>query len=144
MASDSNPEELLCPSAQPDIAAGVVIGVVSGTPQDPILSYLREPMAVSTEVLSLALPAKPTEVFRLAAPCAEHACQHFDGHRCQLATRIVSLLEPVTSELPSCHLRSKCRWWSQEGALACKRCPQIVTEMYGATPQQRSAADPSR
>ena len=47
------------------------------------------------EVLAMAAPLKPTEVFRLAATCAEHKCPHFDGADCRLATRVAKMLPPV-------------------------------------------------
>lgn len=134
--------ELMCPSAQPDLRNGVVVGVVGGTVREPRVAYLKDPLRVNETVLELASPVKPTEVFRLAAPCANEGCRHFDGASCRLARRIVDLLDTVVPGLPSCHLRSTCRWWKQEGADACLRCPQIVTELYGSTPIQQRAARP--
>jgi len=139
--SDSMPE-LMCPSAQPDLRRGLVVGVVGGTVGEPRLAYLKKPISVDETVIKQASPVKPTEVFRLSAPCANQGCQHFDGASCRLARRIVELLDPVVGELPSCHLRSSCRWWMQEGAEACLRCPQIVTELYGSTPIQEKVARP--
>ncbi len=132
----------MCPSAQPDLESGVVIGVVSGTAPEPRIAYLERPVSQDEGVLGLASPAKPTEVFRLASPCATISCQHFDGSSCRLVSRIVQLLKPVVGEIPRCHLRPTCRWWAQEGAPACVRRPQIVTELYGATPEQVKAAQP--
>jgi hypothetical protein len=123
-----NTPRLLCPSAQPDIPGSVIFGVIQGTPQDPRLVQLTEPQPTTTQILDLAAPVKPTEVFRFAAPCAEFACRHFDGNECQLAGRIVSLLSSVEAPLAPCHIRRSCRWWHQEGKAACMRCPMIVTE----------------
>jgi hypothetical protein len=119
---------LLCPSAQPEVPGSVIFGVVQGTPKEPRLVQLTEPQPTTPEILDLAAPVKPTEVFRFAAPCAEFACRHFDGNKCQLAGRIVRLLPPVEESLPRCHIRPSCRWWHQEGRAACMRCPVIVTE----------------
>jgi hypothetical protein len=138
--SDSQP---LCPSAQPEMEDSVVIGVVGGTAEDPRLAYLKEPRPVTDDLLALSGPVKPTEVFRFAAPCAGGACQHFDGSDCRLAKRTVSMLPAAVNTLPPCRLRPRCRWWRQEGAAACMRCPVIVTEHYRPTEQQRRVADPS-
>ena len=73
----------LCPSAQPDMEGAVAFGVVGGTAEEPVVSYLREPLPVTPELLQLARPVRPTEVFRFAAPCAEGGCRHFDGESCQ-------------------------------------------------------------
>jgi hypothetical protein len=59
--------------------------------------------------------------------------QHFDGANCGLATRIVSILPAVVEQLPDCQIRSDCRWFRQEGAAACRRCPQISTVNYEAS-----------
>lgn len=132
----------LCPSAQPEMDDSVAFGVVSGTVEEPRLLHFAEPQPVTDELLALAQPVRPTEVFRFAAPCAGHACQHFDGANCQLATRIVQILPAVTSSLPPCTLRAECRWWQQEGRAACLRCPQVVTLDYAASDSMTQAATP--
>lgn len=133
----------LCPSAQPEMADSVVFGVVKGTVAEPRLAHLAEPRSVTDELLALASPVKPTEVFRFAAPCASNSCQHFDGADCRLAKRIVELLPAIDNLLPPCRLRSSCRWWQQEGKAACLRCPQIVTETYQPSELLNQAADPT-
>lgn len=134
---------LLCPSAQPEFEGSVVFGVVGGTVDAPRVAHLAAPQPVTNEVLALAHPVKPTEVFRVAAPCAGTVCKHFDGTDCRLAKRIIHMLPPVVEVLPPCRIRPTCRWWQQEGKAACLRCPQIVTETYHPTEQVRRAADPA-
>src|SRR5215472_16194077 len=125
-----NDKPLLCPSAQPDMPDSRVLGVVGGSPEAPQLAYLNERLAVTPDLLAIAAPARPTQVFRFAARCEEKACRHFDGSHCQLATRIVQILPAVTESLPACLIRPDCRWYQQEGRAACMRCPQVVTETY--------------
>ncbi len=132
---------LLCPSAQPEMKASRVLGVVGGTPDAPQISYLNEPLPATDDLLRLAGPVKPTEVFRFAAHCEEKACRHFDGTQCRLATRIVQILPAVTEGLPACLIRPTCRWYQQEGRPACLRCPQIVTQTYEASADFRRAAE---
>jgi hypothetical protein len=110
------------------MCGSVIFGVVRGSADKPQAAYLVEPQPVTKELLEMAAPVKPTEVFRIAGPCAGCACRHFDGSNCQLARRIVNLLPAVVSTLPPCRLRPSCRWWRQEGRAACMRYPQIVTE----------------
>jgi len=95
-----------------------------------MLQYMNEHVPATEEVLAMAAPLKPTEVFRLAATCAEHKCPHFDGSDCQLATRIVQILPAVVDTLPPCIIRKDCRWYSQEGGAACRRCPEVTTVNY--------------
>ncbi len=132
-------EALLCPSSQPGFEECRVLGVVQpgengGAPE---VAYLNQHLPVTREVLDLAAPAQPTEVFRLAAQCQSDKCPHFDGADCRLATRIVQILPAVVSTLPACGIRHDCRWFRQEGAAACHRCPQIVTVNYNVSETMR-------
>lgn len=135
-------QSLVCPSAQPDWDGAEIFGVVGGTARQPRVSYLEARQPVTWDLLALVEPVRPTEVFRIAAPCAGHACQHFDGSRCQLVARTVDLLDEVTPRLPKCAVRTACRWWAEEGPPACLRCPQVVTESYPVSEAVRRAATP--
>jgi hypothetical protein len=134
---------LLCPSANPGMTESMAFGVVGGTPEQPHLQHLERPVPVTDELLALAGPVTPTEVFRFAAPCACNACPNFSGSRCSLATRIVRLLPVATETLPPCRIRSRCRWWHEEGKEACLRCPQVVTDNYRPSDLMRLASDPA-
>ena len=125
----------LCPSAQPGMDQCKVLGVVQREGARPMLEYLKEPFPATPEILAMAAPLKPTEVFRLSATCEEHKCPHFDGTDCRLATRVVRILPEVVDILPPCIIRKECRWYFQEGAAACKRCPEITTVSYDVSPQ---------
>jgi hypothetical protein len=131
-----------CPSAQPDIGQAVIFGIVGGAPDDPRVSYLESPLPVTRELLALAEPVRPTEVFRIAAPCAGDGCQHYDGRRCGLIQQIVAEVPSITSKLPPCRLRPRCRWWQEEGAAACYRCPLVVTEQPNPSQEMAGAAIP--
>jgi len=124
-------DSLLCPSSQPEFEGARVLGVLQKTEDGFEVAYLDEPLPATTEVLAMAAPAQPTEVFRLAAKCQTNHCPHFDGTDCGLATRIVQILPAVVDQLPLCNIRSECRWFHQEGVAACRRCPQIATVNYG-------------
>lgn len=130
----------LCPSAQPGMDRCRVLGVVRQEGSTPILEYLNQLLPATPEILAMAAPLKPTEVFRLAATCAEHKCPHFDGADCQLATRVVQILPAIVDALPPCIIRTECRWYSQEGGAACKRCPAITTVSYDLSPQVREVS----
>lgn len=131
----------VCPSAQPGMDNPVAFGVIVGTPEEPRLAHLESPLRVTDDLLAMAGPVKPTEVFRFAAPCAQDACKHFDGKDCRLVQRVVQILPRVVSDLPPCTIRPSCLWWHQEGKSACLRCPQIVTETYTASADYVQAAD---
>ena len=117
----------ICPSAQPGMPEVRVLGVVNFDGPTPVVDYLDTILPATDTVLAMTAPLPPTEVFRLAATCAEHGCPHFDGADCQLATRIVRMLPLVTDRLPPCTIRKGCRWYAQEGRDACLRCPEVTT-----------------
>lgn len=106
----------------------------------PMLAYLNQHVPATPEVLAMAAPLKSTEVFRMAATCAEHKCPHFDGADCRLATRVVQMMPPVVDALPPCLIRKACRWYSPEGGAACKRCPEITTVSYDLSPKVREVS----
>ena len=121
----------------------MVFGVVGGTAEEPVISYLDEPQAVTAELLALAAPVEPTEVFRFAAPCAEGGCQHFDGATCGLGRKLAHGIPAAVPRLPPCRLRPSCRWFHEQGRAACLRCPLVVTMHYRPSSALRNAADPS-
>jgi hypothetical protein len=126
--------DLMCPSSHPSVEGCQVIGIVEKGDGGPEVAYLHEHVSATPEVLDLAGPANPGEVFRLAAPCQTKTCPHFGGGACGLITSIVKTLAPVVDALPPCLIRKECRWFHQEGAAACHRCPQVVTVTRPATP----------
>lgn len=118
---------LLCPSFAPrSPGTGVVIGVVTGTPDQPEVIPLESPEPVTEEVFKLAAPHHPSEIFRIAAPCVEGGCKNFGNGLCHLAKAVLRAPE-VVEDLPVCRIRSQCVWWHQEGKAACLRCPEVVT-----------------
>jgi hypothetical protein len=50
------------------------------------------------------------------------------------------MLPPVVDSLPPCVIRKECRWFAQEGAAACMRCPEITTVSYDLSPQVREVS----
>ena len=127
------------------MAGSLLFGVVGGGAADSdLVAYLKEPKEVTPDVVALAGPLPATAVFRFAATCAESACVHFDGSHCRLAGRIVHLLPPVVEVLPPCAIRSRCRWWAQEGRAACMRCPMVATNPADADDAMRQAAAPAQ
>jgi hypothetical protein len=132
----------LCPSARADWDNSQVFGVVSGTVDVPKVSYLKHTRPSTETISKLQGEVTPEEVFRVAAPCEEKSCQHFDGQDCRLAMRIVDQLPVVADQLPPCAIRRDCRWWQQEGVAAYFRCPQVVTDNYNASELMISVLTP--
>ncbi|MEL6662861.1 MAG: nitrogen fixation protein [Pseudomonadota bacterium] len=118
---------LLCPSAEPSGEDAAAIGVVQGDVANPKVNYFGRPAPATDELLALASPVAPTEVFRFSAACVESACSHYRDGACQIARRLVERMAPTRSTLPRCGVRGACRWWIQEGRTACERCDSVVT-----------------
>lgn len=124
------------------MAGSIAFGVVGGTADAPRVTWIEKPVPVTDDLIALTGPVPPTQVLRIAAPCQEKACCHFDGKDCRLATRLVQLMPSVTPSLPPCQIRADCRWFIQEGVAACYRCPQIVTYSVNPTEELSLAATP--
>jgi hypothetical protein len=140
-SADRSASTTFCPSAQPDWEGAMVLGVVLGTAEAPRLAHLEVLQPVTDEMMALAGPVSPTEVFRIAAPCLGSGCTHFDGTDCRLVRRLVTLLPVVAEMPPPCALRPSCRWWRQEGKAACLRCPQVVTDSNAAEMERIATPD---
>jgi hypothetical protein len=130
--------ELMCPSAGAE-SGSVVFAVRVG---DAEVAYLDELVPASAQLLQLAEPADPRQVFRFGAPCAEHGCQHFTGTSCSLGERIATRLDPAVNRLPACRLRNRCRWYAEQGGAACLRCPVVVTLRTAANEEFAETARP--
>ena len=126
----ANVRHLLCPSAPGTLPDSVVIGVVTGDFDAPRVRPTEQALPVTIDILAMAEPVSPSEVFRFASACRGTECVHFEHDACQLAVRSVDLLESVTDELPRCPIRPVCRWFRQEGPAMCRRCPQIITDQF--------------
>ena len=134
---------LMCPSAQPVMEGAYTVGVVGGTAREPHVRWIEKPLPVTRELLELAGPVEPTEVFRFAAPCAEAGCRHHDNDRCTLGDKLATL--PVAVDvalLPKCTVRTACRWYAEQGRQICLRCESVVTTDYRASPALERAAKP--
>ena len=134
-------KQIDCPSAQPTTDGARIFGVMTGTPEAHRVGYLTEALPVSEELLALSGPAKPTQLFRIAAPCAGGGCKHFKDNACSLAKRVVEGVPAVVDALPACQIRPTCRWFREQGKAACFRCPQVMTDKSNASDHEKRIAD---
>jgi len=135
-------EPLHCPSARPEMPDARVFGVRRELGGVEFVQHLAEPVDVSDEILALAGDASPGAIFRFSAPCAESACEHFDGARCRLGAKI-SALPRTVDVVPPCRIRATCRWFVEQGSAACLRCPLIFSETANPSADLARAADPT-
>jgi hypothetical protein len=104
----------LCPSQTSIGPDAQIFGILTESAGEGFqVGYLTEALPATPELLAAAAPARPTEVFRAAAPCVERRGA----------------------------IRPACRWFGQEGPKACLRCPQIATKQRNPTELERVIAD---
>ncbi len=70
---------------------------------------------------------------RFAAPCRTGGCAQWTGSRCGVIARVLDHLAPTpellqTGGLPPCLIRQTCRWFAEQGAVACRACDLVVTD----------------
>jgi hypothetical protein len=123
----------LCPSGRARQPGAVVFGIVGAGAGDG-LAYLDRVKPVDAEVLALAAPLDPANIYRVAVPCAGEGCRHFEGGACQVAARMLRHLDAAAEALPRCAIRPACRWWREAGPAACRRCPEIATTPLAPRP----------
>jgi hypothetical protein len=140
----SSDRDLMCPSVPPHHPDAVAFGVVAGTVAEPEMIPLVPAVPVTDELLALAGPVSPGEVFRFAGRCVEGGCRHWEEQvqRCRLVAKTVEFVPIVVEKLKPCAIRSTCRWWAQEGKAACVRCPQVASSDPGRDGAQARAASP--
>jgi hypothetical protein len=119
-------EELLCPSA-PAAEGALVIGVVGA---DGTVSYVRDRLPATRRFLQIASVRGAVERrYRFSSPCQECACAQWSEGACSLPGRLAEVVpsEEVSTGLPRCAIRARCRWFHQSGADACHICPVVTT-----------------
>lgn len=107
-----------CPSYECREGAEL-IGLVS---VDGLVEFI-EPRLIDPQFVQISHSCEkpPEDRFRFSGKCAEGACSQWQNGRCGLADDIVKL-EFEVERLPACPIRNSCRWFSQVGKPACRRC----------------------
>ena len=121
-----NSDKLLCPSyvAKP---GALLYGVVNAQGQT---EYLEESIRVDqTFVTEAAKGRAPEERFRFAGACISKGCRQWDtaSAGCGLVGKIVeNMNRKAEADLPECGIRPTCRWFAQQGSVACASCPEMI------------------
>ena len=117
---------LACPSAPATPGAGL-LGVLG---PDGRIAHLRTLMQVDEDFLAAARAAGPPEArMRFTHRCETSACSQWTGSSCGVITRALQTLGPLApGALQPCTIRGTCRWFAQEGPIACSACAEVVTE----------------
>ena len=129
-----NTTSALCPSA-PYYEGSQLLGVVN---ERGGVTLVNEPMPLTPAFAkSAAEVGPPEERFRFVNRCLQKGCQQWSDGACGVIKRVLDRMptpESVAS-LPQCAIRPQCRWFGQEGADACKVCPEVTYFEYESAPQ---------
>ena len=147
-----SPTQRLCPSVTPPDAREadaleVWLERAARLGQPILLLAARDADNAALEYASSPTPARAADLqgeatVRLAGACAERQCAFFADNRCELAASVARHLPPSDSaKLPRCQIRARCRWFAQEGAAACARCPEVTTRVRTTSLAQRIAEE---
>lgn len=116
---------VLCPSATCETGALLIGRAVSPTK----VVILPTPIIISTAFVDEASKHRAAEKrFRFASPCKGSGCRNWTGQKCKVPEETLSVLPPLDDRLPDCGIRNDCRWFTQDGALACSVCVQVTTQ----------------
>jgi hypothetical protein len=129
---DTADKELLCPSAR-GAPGALLLGVVGA---DGRVGYVSSQVRVDEGFLAVAQAGRaPEKRFRFADRCVESGCVFWTDRSCHVAIAAVELVdaEADPGRLPRCTIRSRCRWYAQEGPKACAACPLVVTDVSEST-----------
>lgn len=119
----------LCPSA-PLYEGSQLLGVVK--PEGGI-SLLAQPLPITPGFVEAANEVGVPEArFRFVNRCVEKGCQNWSDGVCGVIKSVLARLDAAAqpTDLPACGIRSNCRWYAQQGADACRVCPQVTYLNY--------------
>ena len=117
--------EKLCPSAPMEKGA-LLMGLVN---EQGEIDYLGTPIQITKKFISIAKKGRsPGKRFRFANVCAKSGCERWKNDQCSVAQHATEITIDTESLTPACGIRSACRWFSQEGVVACGICPLVITD----------------
>ncbi|MFF4402671.1 hypothetical protein [Streptomyces sp. NPDC001480] len=130
-----------CPSGAAHAPESLVLGVRAGV--DGRVAYLADPVPAAEVLEQIPADIEPRRVLRFASHCVAE-CVNRRGDDCTLIERVVTAYPAAaTGRVPQCHLRAGCKWWSQAGVDACRRCPAISTRHHTDDELATLVADPA-
>lgn len=120
-------ETILCPSSI-CIEGSALLGIVNA---EGTVDILPDPIPVDEAFVEEANKGrKPETRFRFTNTCVQKECQQWNGHGCGVIDQVQKLIniEESLQQLPACGIRSRCRWYLQNGATSCSACVYVIME----------------
>ncbi|MGK6343351.1 hypothetical protein ACMGDK_14020 [Chryseobacterium sp. DT-3] len=127
MEANSNTSKKMCPSYLGKVGAQL-FGVVS---KDGKVQFIT-PLTVTEDFLKQNEDKTNLEQrFRFTGKCVEKGCAQWDKEesKCSLSRKVQNLDFQKETELGYCPIRSRCRWFSQDGKEACFSCNEVTRNM---------------
>jgi hypothetical protein len=124
---------ILCPSWGCEAGAGI-IGIVLA---DGSVAFSKERIVIDAAFVETAREGRsPEKRFRFSSTCKRAACVQWADDRCGIIDRILVERDRSAAadhiddyfELPECSIRPQCRWHLQAGDVACRACPEVITD----------------
>ncbi|MBW8522126.1 hypothetical protein K0U91_06540 [Chryseobacterium chendengshani] len=90
------------------------------------------PLTVTEEFLELNREKNNLEQrFRFTGKCVEKGCLQWNHgeSKCSLSKKVQDFATDIVEELSFCPIRSRCRWFFQDGENACYSCNEVTRNM---------------
>lgn len=121
-------DSVLCPSSSAQPGA-ILLGIIM---PDGRVAYAADRIMVDEEFIGIARQGRtPEKRFRFSHRCVKNGCAQWSGTACGVIERLLdqwSVLPEEDLDLPDCSIRAQCRWYRQRGGMACRVCPEVITD----------------
>jgi hypothetical protein len=124
-ASPRSPQAKLgldCPSIHPQLARSVIGVFVKGSSR---VNFVAEQLPVPVSLARAAGPEVLALRARFAGRCITSGCKHWTGANCRLGEVVADIRVADNGQLPHCSIRKTCRWFLENGAMACNTCQHL-------------------
>lgn len=115
----------LCPSYAA-VPGALLLGRVGA---DGGVERLVNPLPITESFLSI-LREQDVDAdlsYRFAGPCHQGRCSQWADGQCQVARRnTAEVTHDYEGDLPECGIRESCRWFNQQGPVACSACAFVI------------------
>lgn len=124
MEADFHSSKKMCPSYVGKVGAQL-FGVVN---KDGKVQFIT-PLTVTEEFIQHNDHLE--QRFRFTGKCVEKGCAQWDNEesKCSLSKTVQDMGMIKNTTLSFCPIRSRCRWFSQDGNGACFSCNEITRNM---------------
>lgn len=116
---------MLCPSSKGEEGA-ILLGVVNAEQK---IDFISSKITVNQNFVEENEENSLEKKYRFANRCVKNGCSQWKDHRCGVIDLVMKFNSHLTENnlLPSCSIRSQCRWFNQIGEKSCAVCPFIIT-----------------